>query len=448
MPATELRFGMRLAVLVALGPLTAIVAAAVAGRPAWLFVDNSTLLVGLETIAGVGALAAGGAALARFERTRAGNDLALAAAIVVLLTSMLLTALTVDPVGASASLAWLPVPTRLAAAALFVVAGRPRTPTPRRLPGRLWLVVLGVVLVAALVLVGAGLGELFGGAVPHWVQFVTVALYLIGAVALFQRAQRVGGSALRWFAAGAVGVAATRLAFTLLPAPAESWVSPGDVMRVITSLLLLMAVRAEVLAHAHRAVESVIEQERRRLARDIHDGMAQELAFIVSQSRRLVGREPDPTTLELLAEAGQTALADTRRMIYDLKRPGTRALGAMIAERSLQVTKRAGLALDMEVNGEVAVGAEVEYAVLRIIGEAVSNAAKHGEARTVSIRVSSEENQVLVRISDDGRGFDMRRHPRRRSFGLASMSQRAESLGGRLRLESEPGRGTMIEVTI
>ena len=112
------------------------------------------------------------------------------------------------------------------------------------------------------------------------------------------------------------------------------------------------------------------------------------------------------------------------------------------------IADRAGLALDVEVQGDVAVGSETQHAILRIVNEAVSNAARHAGARTVSIRISCENEHVVVRITDDGNGFDLGALNPRRGFGLRSMSQRAELLGGRLHLESEPGSGTMIEVAI
>jgi signal transduction histidine kinase len=78
----------------------------------------------------------------------------------------------------------------------------------------------------------------------------------------------------------------------------------------------------------------------------------------------------------------------------------------------------------------------------------VSNAARHAHASTVSIRIACENDRLAVRITDDGDGFDQGALNPRRGFGLQSMAQRAESLGGRLHLESEPGSGTMIEVAI
>jgi signal transduction histidine kinase len=440
----------RSAVALVAGAACSAIAAAALARPHWLFIDNLAIRAASETLTGLAALAAGWVALARASRTRSSNDLALALAIgIIFLTSMLLVVLTVAGALASgASATWIPVPARLCAGALLVVAGG-SVRSQARLPGQLQLALLIAATGGVLAGCGALLGAAQGGAsVPLWIQLGTIAVYLAGAVALGGRAQREGGGALGWYALAAVGLAASRLTFMLLPPPGSHWLSPGDVVRLAVSALLLMAVKAELAARQDRALDAAIAEERGRLARDIHDGLAQELAFIVSQSRRLIARSPDSQELEPLAAAGQAALADARRAIFNLKRPSTRSLSTAIVEQSFVIADRAGLALDVQVEGEAAVAPEIEHAILRIVNEAVSNAARHAGASAVSVRISSEEDRVVVRITDDGDGFEPRALNPRRGFGLRSMTQRAESLGGRLHLESEPGSGTMIEVAI
>ena len=207
-----------------------------------------------------------------------------------------------------------------------------------------------------------------------------------------------------------------------------------------------MGARVALHEEADRTVEDALELERRRLAREIHDGLAQELAFIVSQSRRLARRSPNTGALELLARAGETALMDSRRMIFALKAPRLQALSTTVTERAIHVAERTGLAIDVEVLDQVSVSPDVEHAILRIIDEAVSNASRHSGATSVSIRISSEEGRVVVRITDDGRGFDDSAPRSQRRFGLTSMTERTELLGGRLQLKSVLGHGTVIEV--
>jgi signal transduction histidine kinase len=435
---------------ITLGAMSVAVALASLAYPHWLFIENASIRAASQTVAGLAALAACWVALLRAERTLSTNDLALAVAIgLVAVTSMLLVVLTVvAQAGTIGSTLWIPIPGRLGAAALLVLAGGSGSPLVR-LPGRLLL----AILIAALASILAGCGALLGVAagpveVPLWLQLATIATCLAGAIALALRSRRAGDHVLGWYAAAAAGLAGSRLTFMLLPAPGSHWLSPGDLARLGVGALLLMAVRGELAASRGRMLEKAIAEERGRLAREIHDGLAQELAFIVSQSRGLIARMPDSSVLEPLAAAGQAALADVRRTIFNLKRPTNRSLSTAIVEQTFVIADRAGLALDVEVQGDVAVGPETQHAILRIVNEAVSNAARHAGARTVSIRISCENEHVVVRITDDGNGFDLRALNPRRGFGLRSMSQRAELLGGRLHLESEPGSGTMIEVAI
>jgi signal transduction histidine kinase len=437
---------------IAVGVTAAVLGVAVAALadPDWLFVDNAAIRAASETLVGLAAVAACWIALLRAERTRSSSDLALAVAIgIVFVTSTLLTVLTVTAaVGSNASASWFPVPGRVGAAALMVAAGS-SSRSLVRLPGRPVLVLLIGAIASLLAGCGALLGVLWGVAnVPLWIQLGTITVYLAGALALTRRARRTGDGVVGWYAAAAAGLAGSRLTFMLLPPPGSHWLSPGDLVRLAVGAFLLMAVKTELTARRNRAFDQAIAEERGRMAREIHDGMAQELAFIVSQSQRLIGRSPDSGALEPLAAAGKAALAEARRAIFNLKRPSTRSLSTAIVEQTFLIATRARLALDVEVEGDAAVGPEIEHAILCIVKEAVSNAARHAAANTVSIRIASEDDRVVVRISDDGDGFEPRALNPRRGFGLRSMSHRAESLGGRLLLESEPGSGTMIEVAI
>ena len=420
-------------------------------RPHWLLVNDEAVRAGLETGTGLAALAGSVVALLRAERTRMSGDLALALGFALIsLTSMLLAIGTVaGGVGSASSMSWLPVPGRLLGAALLVQAGKRGRALPSRVPGLVGLVRLLVPLAVLLAVAGAALGPLLGGASLRLsLQLVTIGLSLLGGVTLARRAERAGDSVLPWFAAAAIALAYARATFMLFPAPGDTWVSPGDLVRLGVAAMLAMAIRAEFVEHRSRSQQTAIAEERRRLAREIHDGLAQELAFIVSQSRRLIAREPQAEGLELLAAAGQTALADARRTIFKMNQTNLKTLSAAIVERTFRIADRAGLALDVEVEGELTVDPEVEHEILRIVGEAVSNAARHAKATRVSISIAFENAHVVVRITDDGDGFDPGAARKRRGFGLTSMTQRAESLGGQLRLESQPGSGTVIEVAI
>jgi signal transduction histidine kinase len=414
-----------------------------------LAVKSPALRVASETAAGLGVLVAYWMAVLRAERTRAWGDQAVAAAIgIITIGSMLVAVLTlVADVGSSSIATWVPVPGRVGAIALLIAAAllhRAATPDPPRR-----LAFLAGTTSIALVLAGMGtaLGALGAGSrIPLSLELLIAAAFFAAAIALAARARQTGDASLPWYAAFALMMAVAGITGVLAPEPGDSWVAIGDLVRLGGVAFLLMAGWSQVREARHRSLQSALEVERRRIAREIHDGLAQELAFIVSQSRRLARRAPQGGPLDLLHRASETALLDARRTIFSLKTPTPRALSTAVAQRAFVIAERAGLALDVEVLDEVCVSPEVEHAILRIINEAVTNAARHAAATSVSIRVSSDGEHAVVRIVDDGRGFDPRLRRRRSAFGLSSMTERARSLGGRLRLESEPGQGTVIEV--
>jgi signal transduction histidine kinase len=204
------------------------------------------------------------------------------------------------------------------------------------------------------------------------------------------------------------------------------------------------------VSRREREAALAVAEERRRLARELHDGVAQDLAFIVSQSLRLTRSFPDEPALERVATAAERALADSRTIIRGLTRSEATTLAAAVCDQAHEMTERAGLRLELEVADDIEATAEVEHAVLRISREAISNAARHADATTVAISVSSTPDGLRVRVADDGRGFDPAHMARSGSagFGLVSMDERARALGGEMRLESQPGAGTVVELAL
>ena len=196
--------------------------------------------------------------------------------------------------------------------------------------------------------------------------------------------------------------------------------------------------------------DRAVQEERRRLARELHDGMAQELAFILAQSRRLAKIFPDERALADIGSAAEHALHGSRAAIYGLHETTSPTLGAAIEARAQQLAGRAGLELTLNIEEEIESSAKVQHGVLSILQEAISNAVRHGEATRVEISLTAPEDTILVRISDDGRGFEpeWRVPTSTGGFGLWSMLDRAQALGGELNLESAPGRGTTIELAV
>jgi signal transduction histidine kinase len=210
---------------------------------------------------------------------------------------------------------------------------------------------------------------------------------------------------------------------------------------------LVVAVMRAVEHDRRRFAAAAVADERRRIARELHDGLAQELAFIAATARG-VADGGSRRRAELLEGAAQRALDDSRSIIGAL-RASKLPLGASLARQADEFASRWGLRVNLDVPDELDASPEQEHAVLRIVGEALANAARHGRASSVDIRLGDDEGGLRVTIQDDGCGFVADESGRAATgFGLQGMRERAESVGGALLLESRPGHGTRVELAL
>lgn len=202
------------------------------------------------------------------------------------------------------------------------------------------------------------------------------------------------------------------------------------------------------------------EDERRRVARDIHDGPAQSMANAVLRAEiceRLLDADRDELAQELAELKGtvQDTLLDTRRIIFNLRPMALDDLGlAPTLRRYMEsVREETDATVDLVILGkEQRLAETVEVTVFRLIQEAINNARKHAKASRILVRVEFADRQVNMQVEDDGRGFDLARvrHQAKygKNFGLMSMEERADLLGGTLRIESIPGQGTTVSASI
>lgn len=196
-------------------------------------------------------------------------------------------------------------------------------------------------------------------------------------------------------------------------------------------------------------IAAAVESERRRIARDIHDGLAQDLAFIAARAR-LLERDPTaPVRFDHLASAATRALEDSRTAIATLTRPLDESLDAALARNAIEVAERHGGEAELRLQAGVAVSPGTRQSLVRIVREAVSNAMRHGGADHVRVSLS-RDRMLRLDIVDDGCGFDVagRAADPDTGFGLLSMEERARALGGDLAIRSEPGAGTTIELAL
>ena len=200
------------------------------------------------------------------------------------------------------------------------------------------------------------------------------------------------------------------------------------------------------------------EEERRRLRRDLHDGLGPQLssqALTIDAIRKLMRRDPDVAErllLDLKADA-QEAVADIRRLVYGLRPPALDDLGLLGALReSAQQYSVKGLRVSVEAPEELPpLSAAVEVAAYRIAQEALTNVARHAGADYCTVSLAIDESSVLcVVVRDDGRGIPgLQVHlPVRVGVGLTSMRERATELGGSLVVEPLAEGGTRVRARL
>lgn len=210
------------------------------------------------------------------------------------------------------------------------------------------------------------------------------------------------------------------------------------------------------ISHHKRAEQASILEERNRMAREIHDTLAQAFTGILLHTRaaiELITKKPATVQahLETVDELARTGLAEARRSVTAL-RPKLLEEGDLygaLHHLTAQIQPSTSTHITCEMMGEVyALSSDVENNLLRIGQEALTNAIRYAHATKIHIELVYEETQCLLRIQDDGQGFAVDQISLSKGFGLLGMSERAEQIGGELMIKSQPGQGTEIVVTM
>ncbi|MFH8796179.1 GAF domain-containing protein [Streptomyces sp. NPDC017941] len=205
-----------------------------------------------------------------------------------------------------------------------------------------------------------------------------------------------------------------------------------------------------------RSRELTIAEERSRLAHELHDAVSQKLFSLrltAQAAAALVDRDPTRAKGELQQVAALAAEAadELRAAVVELRPAALDEDGLVATLRThVQVLDRAHSAtVTFDSSGVRALPAAQEEAMLRVAQEALHNALRHARAQSVGVALHKHGPGAVLRITDDGRGFDPRTVRRAgRHLGLVSMRDRAGGVGGRLAVESEPGKGTTIEMEV
>ena len=207
-----------------------------------------------------------------------------------------------------------------------------------------------------------------------------------------------------------------------------------------------------------RARYGAVLQERNRIAREIHDNLAQEILGISVQLEivaRTMAATPDAARkhLDRARALVRSSVAEARRYVWDLRSQTLeeRDLPAALAEMTRRLTAESGVQTQFSVGGTFRpLAPQVENNLLRVGQEAVGNAVRHAQARLISVSLDFGAREVRLEVKDDGRGFDSEHYDGGRGghFGLVGMRERAEQMGGSATVRSEPGAGTEVTVRV
>ncbi len=276
-------------------------------------------------------------------------------------------------------------------------------------------------------------------------QLTTTVLYAAATVGFLRRFRRSGDEFFGWLAISGVLAGLSLLNYSLYPSPYSQLVHAGDIFRLCFYAILLVGSMREIWSHWLALSEAAVLAERQRIARDLHDGLAQELACLARNLDSL-GGERSEETLSLLRRAVERARLESWRVVSGLTTPYVEPVEVALAAAVAEVADRYHIGLQLDIAAGVKVSAVREDALLRIACEAVANAARHSGASQVNLQLERNGSRLRLRVSDQGRGFD----PSVTSggFGLISMRQRARSVGGELRISSAPGGGSEVEAVL
>jgi signal transduction histidine kinase len=250
----------------------------------------------------------------------------------------------------------------------------------------------------------------------------------------------------RWLGLGSTLMLFASLNYLFTPLLGSDAVSQADFLRVLAfSVLLVGAWRAIRFAEFGRAVA----EERARVAREIHDGLAQYLFAVATHATMLEGMKPEEQaqTIGRLKEAATAAQQEARFAILALSSAsGTAPFDAALRRYVEFLTADGALEVDVEIDGSVPLAPDEQTEVFRIVQEGLANVRRHANARRAEVVIADRAGERYVSIRDDGEGFDGEARPA--GQGLKNMRARADNIEGGFSVTSRPGWGTALEVVL
>jgi two-component system sensor histidine kinase UhpB len=228
-----------------------------------------------------------------------------------------------------------------------------------------------------------------------------------------------------------------------------------DITEQKNSETALRAAADHLQALTRRLVE-VEEAERRRIARELHDRVGQNLSALnINLDLALgatAGASPLRRRIEDCVSLVDATLQSIENVMAELRPPllDEYGLGAALGWYGEEFSRRTGIAVVLRDGKDAAVDLRPEAAValFRIAQQALNNVAKHAGAKHVRVELACEAEEIVLRVADDGAGFDPAAAARGKRWGMKTMRERAEAAGGRLEVDSAPGEGTIVRASV
>ncbi len=279
-------------------------------------------------------------------------------------------------------------------------------------------------------------------------QLLAAVLYGAAAVAFERRGGRNRDELARWLALACVLASFSHVNYFLYPSLFSDWVSVGDLFRIAFFVALFCGALREIASYWQASATVAALGERQRIARDLHDGLAQEIAFIRRNVPLLREGDAEHDLSDRLQAAAERAHRETRQVIDALAQPGDEPLEQQLDRVLRETAARHGAQVEIRVAPGISLDPIRIDALLRVACEAVNNAVIHSGVASVLVDVERRGRRTHLRVADKGRGFDQRALITGDHFGLISMRQRAAAIGAEFSIRTHPGRGTTVRLAL
>ncbi|HEY3530169.1 MAG TPA: sensor histidine kinase [Nocardioides sp.] len=274
-------------------------------------------------------------------------------------------------------------------------------------------------------------------------QGFTALCFFVASIGFTIRAVQRRDELLRWLGPACALSGFARVNYCLFPSLYGGWVYTGDLLRTAAYLVLLVGAAREVGQYWSASARVAVLEDRRRLARELHDGVLQELGYIRAEASTMPGVD---VPRRHIVDACDRALDEARAAVEALGRGPEEPLSSLLHRAARDVAERQGGHVVIDLDDAVDAEQLQRHALARITREAVSNAIRHGSAKRIEVTLERDPSGRRLVVRDDGRGFDVRTATRGTGYGMTSMRERALGLPGSLEIDSCPGRGTTVVV--